>query len=148
MRQNDNEAERESGRVEQKGIDVYSACMAFTQKDNGRDERIRDEIVVDAHDSEERAMGWYYYLDDVLDFPFKARCIEKRPASPLVQNEIIQVLGMAIEKECEHEMFVDSIWNKRKLAVPLAQIHPIDGSEKTKEAIDDWHYWVREGYEF
>ena len=26
------------------------------------------EAVVDAHGSSERAMGWYYYLDDKLSF--------------------------------------------------------------------------------
>ena len=28
------------------------------------EERITYEIVVDCYDSEEVAMGWYYYLDD------------------------------------------------------------------------------------
>ena len=30
------------------------------------------EIVVDAYDSEEQAMGWYSYLEDNLQFPFQA----------------------------------------------------------------------------
>lgn len=122
--------------------------MVSVQENNHREKRIRDEIVVDAHDSEERAMGWYYYLDDTLIFPFKARCIEKRPTSPLVPDEIIEVVGIAIEEECEHEIFVDVLWNERKLAVPLVQICPVDVSEKTKEAIEDWHYWMQQGYEF
>jgi len=33
------------------------------------------EVVVDAHDSEEWAMGWDYYLDDTIYFPFSAECI-------------------------------------------------------------------------
>ena len=32
------------------------------------------EAIVDAYGSEERSMGWYYYLDNKLKFPFKARC--------------------------------------------------------------------------
>ena len=40
-----------------------------------RERRITYEIVVDAHDSEERAMGWYNYMDDKLDFPFHAKII-------------------------------------------------------------------------
>ena len=37
-------------------------------KDDAREERIYMEAVVDAHDSEERAMGWYYYLEDKIMF--------------------------------------------------------------------------------
>ena len=28
------------------------------------------EIVVDAYEAEEQAMGWWYYLEDSLIFPF------------------------------------------------------------------------------
>jgi hypothetical protein len=31
--------------------------------DEKREQRIADEIVIDAHDADERAMGWYHYLD-------------------------------------------------------------------------------------
>ena len=56
---------------------------------------------------------------------------------------------MASESECEHEMFVETYWDKHTLAVPLAQIVPITGvNANTKEAIEDWHYWVNRGYEF
>ncbi len=35
--------------------------MSRVEKDESREERILMEVVVDAHDEEERAMGWYYY---------------------------------------------------------------------------------------
>ena len=37
-------------------------------KDEEREERINMKIVVDAYGPEERAMGWYNYLDDTLHF--------------------------------------------------------------------------------
>jgi len=43
-------------------------------KDEVREQRIVMEAVVDAYGSSERAMGWYYYLDSKMKFPFKARC--------------------------------------------------------------------------
>ena len=52
-------------------------------KDDTREQRIAMEAVVDAHDFGERAMGWYYYLDDKMKFPFKARCRFARPISVL-----------------------------------------------------------------
>ncbi len=39
--------------------------------------RIEMEIVVDAYDKSERAMRWYYYLQDNLATPFKAECIQR-----------------------------------------------------------------------
>ena len=35
--------------------------------------RIRDEFIVDAYGPEEQAMGWYYYLEDRLQFFFYVR---------------------------------------------------------------------------
>ena len=75
-------------------------------KDDVREQRITMEAIVDAYDSGERAMGWYYYLDGKLKVPFKARCRIARPISLLKIGEEVEVLGMAPEEECETEMFV------------------------------------------
>jgi len=40
------------------------------KRDETREERISMEIVVDAYNEQERAMGWYCYLEDTLSFPF------------------------------------------------------------------------------
>lgn len=65
------------------------------------------EAVVDAYGSSERAMGWYYYLDGKMKVPFAARCRFARPISVLLKvKEVVEVLGMAPEEECESEMFV------------------------------------------
>ncbi len=105
------------------------------------------EAVVDAYGSEERAMGWYYYLDDKLKFPFKARCRSIRAISALKLGEQVEVLGMAPEEECESEMFV---WIERageRIAVPLAQLRSSSKDRDTQEAVGDWLYWVDRGYE-
>jgi len=65
------------------------------KKDDIREDRIAMEAVVDAYNSGERAMGWYYYLDSKLKFPFKARCRLARPISILKVKEEVEVLGMA-----------------------------------------------------
>jgi hypothetical protein len=117
-------------------------------RDEVREDRIDMEIVVDAYNSDERAMGWYCYFEDRLGFPFLARCIEEREVSPLSVGDEVEVVGMPSERECEREMFVSIRWDRRDLAVPLAQLEVIDGDDQTREAIDDWHYWVAMGYEF
>jgi Calcium binding len=122
--------------------------MVKPMKDEEREERIRMEIIVDAHDSEEQAMGWYYYLEENLQFPFLARCVAERAISPLRPGDEVEVVGLPPEEECQHEMFVQMRWERRPLAVPLSQLEGIAVDAQTQQAIEDWHYWVTQGYEF
>jgi len=118
------------------------------RRDRERERRIELEIVVDAYDTHERAMGWYYYLEGQLKFPFTATCTAKRVISPLRVKDGVRVVGMPGEDECEHEMFVTIRWERDRLAVPLAQLRPISATDKrTKQGVEDWHYWVKMGYE-
>ena len=118
-------------------------------QDSDREERISMEIIVDAYGPEEQAMGWYYYLEDTLRFPFAAICNSKRAISPLLIKDEVDVIGMAPEEECEREMFVTIRWEKDGLAVPLSQLSPIRATDtETEQAVEDWHYWVQMGYQF
>lgn len=122
--------------------------MSKTKKDEAREDRIHMEIIVDAYGEEERAMGWYYYLDGKLNVPFLARCITQRATSPLSVGDKVEVVGMPPEEECEHEMFVMIRWKKEGLEVPLSQLEAIQADDETREAVEDWHYWVHMGYQF
>ncbi len=106
------------------------------------------EIVVDAYDEQERAIGWYYYLEGKLNFPFLARCAARRSTSPLKVGDEVEVIGMAPVEECEHEMFVEMDWEGDGLAIPLSQLEVIDANDETREAVEDWIYWSRKGYQF
>jgi hypothetical protein len=114
-------------------------------RDPIREDRIENEAVVDAR-PEELAMGWYYYLDGRIRFPFGAKCIATKGVSPLRKGEMVEVIRMAPEDNCAHDMFVLVRWQGRKMAVPLAQLVAIDPDESTAEAIGDWHYWIAQGY--
>lgn len=113
-----------------------------------RELRIEMDIVVDAYGPEERAMGWYYYLQDQLTFPFTATCTTRRAISPLLVGDEVEVIRLPDEEECRYEIFVTIRWEKHGLAVPLSQLKPIDADGETIQAIADWHYWVGRGYEF
>jgi hypothetical protein len=115
------------------------------RRDDDFDERLETEIIVDAK-PEEQAIGWYYYLEEHLRFPFKACCIAERATSPLRVGEIVEVRGMAADEVCEHEMFVNIAWQQRLLAVPLSQLAGVKVDEDTEQAIRDWHTWVERGY--
>jgi Calcium binding len=121
--------------------------MTRQAKVEAREERIHMEIVVDAYGPEEQAISWYNYLDDTLQFPFSARCVVRRMTSPLEPDDKVEVVGMASEEECMHEMFVLIRWKRRQLAVPLMQVEGIQVDEETQQALEDWRYWVKQGYE-
>ena len=114
-----------------------------------REDRIDMEIVVDAYGPEERAMSWHCFLENNLT-PFTATCTKERSISPLRKGDDVEVTGMADSDECQHEMFVMIRHEgKRGLAVPLAQLKPGgDCDEATRQAVEDWLYWVKMGYEF
>lgn len=119
------------------------------REDKAREDRIIMEIVVDAYGPEERAMGWFYYLENNLT-PFTATRTKERSISPLRKGEEVEVIGMAPEDECQHEMFVMIRYERKAgLGVPLAQLKPgSDVDDATRQAVEDWLYWVKMGYEF
>jgi len=122
--------------------------MKKAKRDPIREDRIQNQAIVDAYGPEEQAMGWYYYLDDKIRFPFRAKCIVARVTSPLRKGETVEVQRMAPEDACSSDMLVLIRWKSRNLAIPLSQLTPLDAEESTAEAIADWHYWVAQGYCF
>ena len=98
--------------------------MTKSKKDPIREERIHNEVVVDAYGAEEQAMGWYYYLEDKIRFPFQAKCVVAKVVSPLLKGETVEVQGMAPEDACSADMLVLIRWQGRSMAVPLSQLLP------------------------
>jgi hypothetical protein len=120
--------------------------MSKIEPDDDREHRISMEAIVDAYGPEEQALGWYYYLEEKISFPFAAKCVRERSISPLQLDEIVNVISMADEVDCRVEMFVLIEWADRGFGVPLAQLKGLDIDSETEEAIADWHYWVERGY--
>lgn len=65
--------------------------MAKTKKDPVRENRISDQVIVDAYGSQEQAMGWSCYLENNIRFPFRAKCIAAKTTSPLRKGETVEV---------------------------------------------------------
>jgi hypothetical protein len=116
--------------------------MKKPRRDPVREDRIHEEAIVDAG-PDEQAMGWYYYLDGKLSFPFQARCISARITSPLTKGEKVKVLRMAPEDSCMKDMLVLVRWQGRRLAVPLSHSpHSILTTRPTRQSetgITGWH---------
>jgi len=113
-----------------------------------REERIHNEVIVDACGPEEQALGWYYCLENNIRFPFSARCIASKVVSPLRKGETVEVLCLVPEDACAADMLVLIRRHSRNVAVPLSQLVATDADESTVEAIGDWHYWKAQGYCF
>lgn len=118
------------------------------RKNRIREERIHNDVIVDAYGPEEQALGWYYYLENQMRFPFSGRCIASTVVSPLRKGETVEVRGLAPEHSCAHDMLVLIRWHGRNVAVPLSQLIAKDADKSTAEAIGDWRYWLAQGYCF
>ena len=73
---------------------------------------------------------------------------DARSSHPRRDRETVTVLAMAPEEECEHEMFVRIQWQGRAFGVPLIQLEAKRADARTRQGIDDWRYWVGQGYTF
>lgn len=126
--------------------------MTRIQKDESREERITYEIIVDAYDEHEVAMGWYYYLNDNINYPFAAKWIRKVKKTGKIQEKEVKVLGMASEDECLRDMYVEVVdvgeSEDNVHTVRLSDIEAIDPDEKNQQALGDWQYWIEQGYQF
>src|SRR5438105_806295 len=110
--------------------------MTTEPKDDAREERIAMEIVVDAYAPEEQAVGWSYHLEGTLQFPFLARCTAVRAIASLRTGDEVEVVGLAPEEECRHEMFVATPWERQTLAVLLSHREGITADAATQHAIE------------
>ncbi|WP_128905668.1 calcium-binding protein [Halorubrum amylolyticum] len=114
----------------------------MTERDKERDERIEMEIIVDAYTQDEQAMGWHIYLEEMMDFPFEARCIKDQEVSPLKEGETVRVVGKQSSEPSLRQQFVTIEWKGREFGVPLSQLEPVAASDATELAVSDWHYWL------
>jgi hypothetical protein len=127
--------------------------MPSVEPNETREHRIKTEIIIDAEDKEDRALGWYDYLDDSLNFPFLAKWTKKsRKSSSPPQIKQVEVLGMAPDDECLKDMLVEVVYPDGKdedvFTAKLSEIEIIDADSETLEALADWQYWLARGYKF
>jgi hypothetical protein len=124
--------------------------MTRIERNEERENRIHDEVIVDAYGAEEQAMGWFYYLADSMSFPFEAKCVREIRKSPLKLNETVTVTDMISndDDDYSHDMLVEILFQGRTMGVPLSQLEPVDVDDLTRQVIEDWDYWVGRGYLF
>jgi hypothetical protein len=88
--------------------------MTKARRNDDRENRMCEEIIVDAYGAEVQAMSWYYYIKDQIQLPFQAQCMASVPTSPLRKGDSVEIGKMAPEDSCSTEMLVMTRWNNRK----------------------------------
>jgi len=80
-------------------------------------------------------MGWYYYHEDKMRFPFICNVHQGETNLTLKKGEIIEVVGVAPEEDCENEMFTEIKWKGAHPRCSLSQLEGIGVDEETREAL-------------
>ena len=111
------------------------------ERDEQREQRIA-QIVGGSDDEYARSSAWHGYLDDHIRFPFAAtfRSVAREP---------VEVIDLACIDYWEDEVLVTLGGTKSGYDVLLSEVQPTDAADaQTRQAIADWHYWVKRGYHF
>ena len=105
--------------------------------------KIYDEIIVDCYDEIEASMGWYYYFEENLYFPFKATAqLKKRDGS--VELQEVKITGIASKEED----FMGKDFNLQMqsgdyiLPIAYSKLSNIKCTPETLDAFEVWNYWV------
>ncbi len=108
---------------------------------------IEDEIVVDAHDDDEVYMGWYYFMAETLEFPFKAVAkIKKRNGT--IEEHTVEVVEDATNPDrfkCQ-AYYVNVDYEGVLMKIEVADLTPLNASDETQKAITVWKYCLEKGY--
>lgn len=111
-------------------------------------QKIDDEIIVDCYDDYEVNMGWYYFFERELDFPFEAEVTLKNRKGEK-QATAVDVLDMATTDEDFNgtsDFFVEVSPKESDLVfeTSLSKLKRIKGSREVKEAFKLWNFWKKD----
>jgi len=88
---------------------------------------------VDANGPEEQVVGWYYYVDDKIRFPFSGQVHRSQNRFAAQEGGNRRSPAHGTEDACSGDMLVLICWHDRTMAVPLSQLVAIDPDESTTD---------------
>lgn len=125
---------------------LIEVSRRFKETEPEREERIQNEIIVDAYDNDEVASSWYYYLDEMLHFPFTAMVHTHRSGNTSYASQV-EIKEMAEMSRCGYgQMWVRGALSLQKntpLHFFLSDITSVEEDEERVMALEDWNYWCR-----
>jgi Calcium binding len=108
-----------------------------------REHRIDYEIIVDAYNEYEAAIGWLTYLQEHLNFPFEATY---HPEDEEARQVTVQDLEN--DEEALDQGFIEfniEIDDDGECWVALEEITPLESNPEAVQAVEDWRYWLARG---
>lgn len=107
--------------------------------------KIDYEIIVDAYDEYEQSMGWFYFFEECLEFPFTALAqLKKRDGT--LESKRVKLTGMASKEEdfMNNDFNLEMEQGQYLRPVAYSALSDIRASEETREAFQIWDfYWRR-----
>ncbi len=107
--------------------------------------KIDYEIIVDAYDDDEQSMGWYYFFEETLEFPFTALAqLKKRDGT--TETKRVKIIGLASKETgfMNEDFNLDMEQGQYIRPVAYATLSEFKASEETLEAFQIWDfYWRR-----
>ncbi len=112
------------------------------QHDKEREHRIHDEIIVDAHGEYEQAMSWYYYMEENMEFPMKAK-VKLRLRGGKTEEKTVQIVEIDPKSETSLTLRLGMTEGKsdRVQYISPEDIVNIQTTEENLAVLNDWLYW-------
>ncbi len=106
-------------------------------------QKIDYEIIVDCHDEIEVSMGWYYFMEEAIKFPFRAVAgIKKRDGS--IEKKEVTITGLASDEEgfMNNDFDLEMEQSGYIANIAFSKLNSIKASSVTLEAFKIWNYWI------
>ena len=100
------------------------------------------EILVDCYDATEMSMGWYYYWQENLKFPFKVMALFINRDGSTEKNEV-KITGLDSDEEKFLDMDFDLEEENSGYLYPIAssKLSNIKAPCQTMEVLKIWDFW-------
>ncbi len=110
--------------------------------DENRENRIKNEVIVDCKNEAEEMTGWYYYMYDGLSFPMKGLANIPTSGNKTAQKKVkIVKIDPDSEKGNIFKVGVMESTGRQITFISLDYLIRIEESDDNVELINDWLYW-------
>ncbi|MFN8670791.1 MAG: calcium-binding protein [Candidatus Sericytochromatia bacterium] len=114
-----------------------------------REEKIKQEIlskIIDINNNKEVFTIWFNYLEKNITFPFYAK-FKSSFKKFSVRVKVNGLLEFSDSKDIR-DILVEIEYNNEKSLEQLLEILNLESDTKTKEAIENFQYWINYGNTF
>jgi len=103
--------------------------------------KIDYEIIVDAYDEYEQSMGWFYFFEETLEFPFTATAQLKR-RDGTTESKRVKLTGLVSKEEDFRDNDFNLEMEQGQYVRPIAYsaLSDIRASDETLEAFEIWDF--------